>query len=320
MKKLTLGIMAVAFALGVFGQIGDNNPLIVSDNAFGSIKVDSKSEFTMVAAPFEGFASQFESSAVNDGKPVANAILARDVIAVENLSSSDTMHIFKPADQTIEGDVDDYHNYIATWGTYRVGASYWSYLTWAASVIFDDTNLNADKTPNASDRLVPVGSGVFVGRDASNNPNEGFSIYAYGQIPRSFDLSQAITVTIKAGTKSILSAPGELAYLPVNLNALDWGDNTTFNEVTGIERSGRLIGIGGTSDSITYFDPDNQKQWSFVRYKNMWRKRRGALGEQNYNSLSLEDDAIVPAGLSFWYEREASSGDASLTWKKASNE
>lgn len=304
MKKLIVGMMAAAFALGAFCEGEDPNPLIVSDNLFGSIKVDSKSEFTMVAVPFEGFASQFSGAAV------PNSILARDVIAVENLNAPDTMHIFKPAEK--DGDVDSYHNYVATWGTYRVGAAYWSYLTWGASVIFDDENLEAEKTPNADVRLVPVGSGVFIGRDAENHPEEGFSIYAYGQIPQSFDLSEAIT--IKEGTKRVLSAPGELAYKRVDLNSLDWGD-TEFQEVTGRAIGERLIGLGGTSDSITYFDTDSQKQWSFVRYGNKWVKRLGALGEQGYNTVSLVDDAIIPAGLSFWYERN-SSGDASLTWKK----
>ena len=65
MKKLIMGMMVVAGAFAAFcdntaAQPVDPNPLIVSQNLFGSIKVDTKSEFTMVAAPFEGFASQFD--------------------------------------------------------------------------------------------------------------------------------------------------------------------------------------------------------------------------------------------------------------------
>ena len=306
MKKLMLGMMVTALALGALGE-DDANPLIVSENFFGSIKVDSKSEFTMVAAPFEGFASQFEGTAV------PNSILARDVVAVEALNPADTMSIFKPEAQDA---TDEFDNYIARKASVKIGKVSYDYMEWLASMWFDEENMTSHKFPDPDVRLVPVGTGVFVGRDIGNNPATGFSIYAYGQIPQSFDYTQAITLN---EGKTILSGPGELAYKAIDLNKLVW--DVTTSEVSGTVRENQayvqrygvakiLTGVNtpAGADFVSYYDTETQAQKTFVRYGGRWIRMITA------SVASLEDDATIPAGLSFWYVRNAKDGSAALTW------
>lgn len=308
MKKLTMGMMTAALALAAFCEV---TPALVSENFFGSIKVDSKSEFTMVAAPFEGFASSFDDDAEH-----ANEILARDVIAVEKMLPNDTISLHYPESTNA---LEEFHNYIARQGKYKIPGTTQTvtYMEWLASMWFEEETMTSHKFPDADVRLVPVGSGVFVGRDEGNSPAAGFSIYAYGQIPQSFDYTQ--TIKLKKG-KTVLSGPGELAYEPIDLNKLVW--DVTTDEVTGTERSRAsyaeiypgvtniLVGIDtpATSDFIAYYDAETQEQREFLRYKGRW------LRVLEDGIASREDDAVIPAGMSFWYVRNSTTGSASIKW------
>jgi hypothetical protein len=314
MKKLMMGMMVTAFASVAFCDV---TPALVSENLFGSIEVKSKSEFTLVAVPFEGFASQFDKY---PGGVVATNILARDVIAVDRLLENDTMSIFKPADPNKPGDEDTFHNYIATLASFDIpGYGSYEYWFWNASMAFTvaDT-IEKEKSPNAAVRLVPVGTGVFIGRDQANlvaDAGNDFSIFAYGQIPQNFDY--AAPVKLRSG-KTILSAVGERAYLPVDINKLDWDGE--FTEVSGTPRSNpryvdrygvtnilTITSSPATADVIVYYDTETQDQKEFVRYGSRWIRKINA------TVASLEDDALIPEGQAFWYLRNAES-DAQVAW------
>ena len=218
MKKLMIGMMATAFASVTFGDV---TPALVSENFFGSIKVDSKAEFTLVATPFEGFASQFEDSEY--GTPSSNNILVRDVVAVEKLYPNDTLSIHNPQ---ATDEKEEFHNYIARKAKVKVpGVGTVEYMEWLASMWFEEDSMTSHKFPDPELRLVPVGSGMFVGKDPSNmtadklNKDGIFSIYAYGQIPQSYPYDEYVNV--KVG-KTMLSGPGELAYNEIKLNDIKW--------------------------------------------------------------------------------------------------
>lgn len=321
MKKLIMGMMVVAGAFAAFcdntaAQPVDTNPLIVSQNLFGSIMVESRSEFTMVAVPFEGFASQFEDSSFGTTTP--NAILARDVIAVENLATNDTMSIYYPL---AEDKKEEFHNYIARKGRVKVGKEYYEYMEWLASMWFDEETMTSNKYPEPDARLVETGSGVFVGRDKGNLTQDGFSIYAYGQVPMGYDYTQ--TIVLKEG-KTILSGPGELAYDQLDLNAFTW-EGVSKSDLTGTERSGSRVfdrygvnkvlmvdTISENADCITTYTTDyavntlsNRKD--YYRYNGKWVRMI------NETVASLDDDAFIPAGQSFWYLRNT-TGNASMKW------
>ena len=309
MKKLIMGMMIVAGAFAAFcedtaAQPADNNPLVVSENLFGSIRVDTKSEFTMVAAPFEGFASQFK------GDPEANAILARDVVAVEKLIPTDTMSIFNPDAADAKEEFD---NYIArkasvTVGTGRNAVTY-EYMEWLASMWFDEENMTSNKFPDPDKRLVPTGSGVFIGREVSSLTSEGFSVYAYGQIPQSFP---AGPIEIGAG-KTMLCPPGELAYGDVNVNELSWADVKPVTGTPipmGTRKAVRVTASSITNaDRIKYYVCDNAKatEYTLYFYNGEWYRFTGG------NLLGYNDLAVIPAGQSFWYVRSG-EGTAKLQW------
>ena len=313
MKKLTMGMMTAALALAAFCEV---TPALVSENFFGSIKVDSKSEFTMVAAPFEGFASSFDDDAEH-----ANEILARDLIAVEKLLPNDTMSLHNPKSTDV---LEEFHNYIARQGKYKIPGTTQTvtYMEWLASMWFEEETMISHKFPDADVRLVPVGSGVFVGRDEGNSPAAGFSIYAYGQIPQSFDYTQ--TIELKKG-KTILSGPGELAYKPIDLNKLEWGEG--INEIKkaeainatdyGLTEEEAIAEFGGvniliiddssSADKVVCYDALNGDQVSFVRFNGTWYKL--------FDSSTGVADAgavVIPAGQAFWFLR---NGDSATTMK-----
>ena len=329
MKKLIIGMMAAAFALVAFCEGDDNNspivsdsnpnPLIVSDNAFGSIKVNTKSEFTMVAVPFEGFASQFE-----DGNAKPNQILARDAIAVEMLNHQDMMSIRK-LDST--DPKEEFDNYFASFNTWMVGRQTYAAMSWSTSGWFTQENLNSYAAPEANMRLVNIGSGVFIGlgetsknylrQVATTEDDPYYHIYAYGQIPQNFNYTAENE--LKKG-KTMLSPVGERAYSPVDLNKLNWrGD---FTEVSGTERTNErfvaeygaetiLTGISTpeTTDYVVYFDTEKQEQREFVRYKGRW------IRIAKPGIASLANDAFIPAGQAFWYLRKANES-AYMAWDK----
>ena len=310
MKKLIVGMMAAAFALGAFCEGEDNNPLIVSDNLFGSIKLDTKSEFTMVAAPFEGFASQFEDSKVDlTQTSVANTILVRDVVAVEKLIDTDTLSVFNPA---ATDDKTEFDNYIARLAQVKIGKVTYSYMEWLASMWFEEETMISHKFDDPDKRLVPTGSGVFIGRDVDKIPSNGFSIYAYGQIPQSFP-----TDPIEIGTgKTMLCPPGELAYADVDLNK----DVTFGGDI--IEVSGRVGTVNGvpalrpTTDSLAGADRIKfyrctgvkAQECTLYRCNNVWYGFEGTTTARGYANL-----AVIPAGQSFWFIK-GGSGTATLQW------
>lgn len=308
MKKLIVGMMAAAIAFGAFcedtaAQPADNNPLVVSDNFFGSIKVDTKSEFTMVAAPFEGFASQFD-----EGAAVPNAILARDVVAVEKLNPTDTMSIFNP---TATDDKEEFDNYIARKASVKIGKVTYEYMEWLASMWFDEETMTSNKYPDPDVRLVPTGSGVFIGREVNSLTSDGFSIYAYGQIPQSFP---AGPIEIGAG-KTTLCPPGELAYADVDLN-----EDVTFGGNI-IEVSGRTGTMGGrqvlrvstgataNADRIKYYTFNSVKAEECTLYRcgGVW------YGFVGTSQIGYADLAVIPAGQSFWFLK-GGEGTATLQW------
>lgn len=313
MKKLTMGMMTAALALAAFCEV---TPALVSENFFGSIKVDSKSEFTMVAAPFEGFASSFDDDAEH-----ANEILARDVIAVEKMLPNDTMSLHYPESKNA---FEEFHNYIARQGKYKIPGTTQTvtYMEWLASMWFEEETMTSHKFPDADVRLVPVGSGVFVGRDEGNSPAAGFSIYAYGQIPLSFDYAQ--TIELKKG-KTILSGPGELAYAPIDVSKLEWGEGINeikageeydpledgYTEEEAIAEYGGVdvlfVDDKGSADSIVYYDTQTGNQVSLVRFNKRWYKLVDA-----FTGIADEGKVVIPAGQAFWFLR---NGDSPVTVK-----
>lgn len=323
MKKLMIGMMATAFASVA---LCDVTPALVSENLFGSIEVKSKSEFTFVAVPFEGFASQFADSEVNDGQPVPNAILARDVVAVENLLPMDTLSLFKPADA--QDAEDKYHNYIARKAKVKLpGYGTVEYMEWLASMAFDDQNMEADKSPDPDLRLVPVGSGMFIGRDTANlaaDNGNPFSIFAFGQIPQSYDYEQTITLNVG---KTTLCAPGELAYEQVNLNELNWGgdivglkngvfmENDAYVQYFGVRKVLNISGLPADADMIVCYDPNGsantlESRIEFVNCDGKWYKK---LPQYSTMASGDEKDAVIPKGLAFWFVKQK-GGAVTFSW------
>lgn len=309
MKKLIVGMMAAAIAFGAFcentaAQPADNNPLVVSDNFFGSIRVDTKSEFTMVAAPFEGFASQFD-----EGAAVPNAILARDVVAVEKLNPTDTMSIFNP---TATDDKEEFDNYIARKASVKIGKVTYEYMEWLASMWFDEETMTSNKYPDPDVRIVPTGSGVFIGRDTNTLTTAGFSIYAYGQIPTNFPS----TIELTQG-KTPLSAPADLAYQPINVNEDITFVNGDVAEVTG----GKTATVGqkrafrpnsgatANADRIRFYKCSGAKaqEVTLYRYNGVWYAFTGT------STLGYAEDAVIPAGHAFWFLRNGED-TISLQW------
>lgn len=325
MRKLIVGMMVAAFALGAFCE--DNNPLIVSDNLFGSIKLDTKSEFTMVAAPFEGFASQFEDSKVDlTQTSVANTILVRDVVAVEKLIDTDTLSVFNPA---ATDDKTEFDNYIARMAQVKIGKVTYSYMEWLASMWFEEETMISHKFDDPDKRLVPTGSGVFIGRDVDKIPSNGFSIYAYGQIPMSFPYDQDVVVSVG---KTMLSAPGELAYKAINLNEITWNGGVVglstwdyesdeyTEEDFGFPEVIWIDSLPKNADTILCYDPKGaanalQSRIEFVYHtgKKKWYRRST---KNSYIASANENDAVIPAGSAFWYVKKSGS-DVTFKWPSA---
>lgn len=326
MKKLVMGMMVTAFASVAFGDV---TPAIVSENFFGSIEVKSKSEFTLVATPFEGFASQFKDSEY--GTPTSNNILVRDVVAVEKLYPNDTLSIHNPQ---ATDEKEEFHNYIARKAKVKVpGVGTFEYMEWLASMWFEEDSMTSHKFPDPELRLVPVGSGMFVGKDPSNmtadklNEDGTFSIYAYGQVPQSYDYEQTISLGVG---KHVLSAPGEMAYNKIKLNDLNWdGDIVGLKNVTIIENPAleqafgtskiiRLDGISNDADMIVTYDPYGvansiKSRIEFVNCDGKWYRKH-----PEYSNIAYGDEAEaeIPAGQAFWFVKQK-SGTVTFSWTPA---
>ena len=315
-----MGMIAAAFAQVAFSDV---TPALVSENLFGSIRIDSKSAFTMVGVPFEGFAAQFEDNEYYS-EPQPNKILVRDVVSIDTLAPKDTMSIFDPDATSKEAE---YHNY--TLRQQKFGTQ--TFKFWVASSWFDEQIMQQIPYPEPDERLIEVSSGIFIGRNSSNNPANGYSIYAYGQIPQGFDYGKAIT--LEKG-KTIISAPGEMAYTPLNLNSLEWSGeiNAVKGERIDCEEYGLtpedvadifgsayqdftefliIDSITSKDDSIIYYDPETGNEVDLVYFEDSWYKKI----DEN-TGVRDESMAVIPPGQAFWYLR---GGDTPVTmkWSKA---
>ena len=316
MKKLMMGMMVTAFASAAFCDVA---PALVSENLFGSVRIDSRSAFTMVGVPFEGFAGQFEGNEYYS-EPQPNKILVRDVVSVETLDPKDTMSIFDPDAPQKEAE---YHNY--TLRQQKFGAQ--TFKFWVASSWFDEEVMQQIPYPEPEERLIDVASGIFMGRNSANSPASGYSIYVYGQVPQAFDWGQ--TYTLEKG-KTILSAPGEMAYAPLNLNSLEWGGkiNAVKGERIDCEEYGlsaddveEMFGaayrdftefliidsVTASDDSIIYYDPGTGDEVDLVYFDGSWYRKIDENTGVRDASLS-----VVPPGQAFWYLR---GGDTPVTMK-----
>ena len=316
MKKLMLGMMTAVLALGAFCEV---TPALVSENLFGSIRIDSKSAFTMMGVPFEGFDSQYEDNEYIS-EPQPNKILVRDVVSVERLARQDTMSIFDPNATQKEAE---YHNYNIR--QQKMGSQ--TFKFWVASSWFDEDTMLQIPYPEPEERLIDVGSGIFIGRHSSNNPAAGYSVYAYGQIPQSFDFDK--TYTLNKG-KTVISAPGEMAYTPLNVNKMTWEGaiNAVPGDFLDCEEYGLtpqdvadifgeeyrdftefllIDSIPPSADSIIYYDPITGKEVDLVYFGTRWFKKI----DQN-TGVCDDSLAVIPPGLAFWYLR---GGDTPVTMK-----
>ena len=223
------------------------------------------------------------------------------------------------ASSTATDDKEEFDNYIARKASVKIGKVTYEYMEWLASMWFDEETMTSNKYPDPDVRLVPTGSGVFIGRDTNTLTTAGFSIYAYGQIPQSFPAGP-----IEIGTgKTTLCPPGELAYEPIDLNNDDPenGVVVTFDGAVAEVTGGRVGTMGGrqafrpssgaaaNADRIKYYICDGAKarECTLRRYKGVWY---GFIGS---SEMGYADLAVIPAGQAFWYLKSG-EGVATLQW------
>ena len=207
-------------------------------------------------------------------------IAAADIVQAAALSAGDKMYVWNGA----TGSSQKYE-------VYKVDANgLWTVEEHKVTVAADGTVTEGSESPELL--KVQTGTGLFIERQDTSKP-----IYVYGQV-----LTNTVAETAFGSGLTLVSAPSTNAMAQINLNALTWNG---VREVTiTTTTSGRKIVKNYTNADFIYYRNTANKIVRLYYDGTKWGLVSGTWKDAG-------DEAIIPAGTSFWY---MNNGSAKVTW------
>ena len=259
MKKL-LPILLASMAASAFAE-----ETSVSTNTLGVLRVDSSLKSTIVAVPW----GQLSGS----GSDVA--ITVADYVKTDNLSVGDHIYVYNTSTEKYQG-----------WELKTVDGA----KVWDPMATVDDSTFEIVEAPAAALKELPLGSALWVERQAPTSDGNPVPFYLSGQVTKA-----AVTTTITAGTTTA----------PVwNLVANPTDSDYSLSSITDAH----------AKDVIYLVNDSNAPKKIFQKKKNgayVWGYTKMVQDGDDYVSTFVTTVSI-PRGTGFWYV--SAGGTPSFNW------